>query len=583
MNLQQLQYFLATADRGSFSAAAHALHLSQPSVSEQVRRLEAELGVALFARVGRGLVLTEAGRTLRPHAEAVLRGGAARRASRCSPCASCAAGRSASARSRRRATTWAPTSSPSSAARHPNVRVRILGLNSAEAAQDVRDGRLEAAIVALPVDDEGLDVRPVTDDELFFASTDASHLRKPMTIERLAELPLVMGDASYRLQDPTRRQLAELAQRAGVTLEPVVDVETVATVLDLVARGRRRHDPRARPARRARARACPSGSAGCRSRDPIMITLAFVSRRDAPLSPAARVMVDLIEERLRRTTAAAGRHAAAAAAGLSGASVPARRRGPAAQAPQQRVRERASRCCAARRAAARSAGTRRRGRRARSPRSTRRASSSGARRARAAAVPVGHAVLLVVVQVRRDLAGVDGRQRDARAAQLVAQRLGEHPLRGLRAAVDRGPRERAQRRAGGHDDDVPVRAVEQVRQAEVDGAQRAVPVDLAHLQLLLERLVAIRAVVRDARRWRRAARSRRPARRTSRSPSGRTSVSATSHARTWCSPGSWAASAADSSVERAASPTTAPRSASARVSAAPIPREAPVTKAACRV
>ena len=72
MNLQQLEYFLASAERGSFSAAAEALHLSQPSVSEQVRRLEAELGVALFARVGRGLTLTEAGRSLRPHAEAVL-------------------------------------------------------------------------------------------------------------------------------------------------------------------------------------------------------------------------------------------------------------------------------------------------------------------------------------------------------------------------------------------------------------------------------------------------------------------------------------------------------------------------------
>ena len=56
MTLQQLQYFLAAIEHGSFSAAAEALHLAQPSLSEQVRRLEAELGVALFQRVGRGLV-----------------------------------------------------------------------------------------------------------------------------------------------------------------------------------------------------------------------------------------------------------------------------------------------------------------------------------------------------------------------------------------------------------------------------------------------------------------------------------------------------------------------------------------------
>ena len=47
MNIQQLEYFLAAFDRGSFSAAAEALHLAQPSVSEQVRALESELGVAL--------------------------------------------------------------------------------------------------------------------------------------------------------------------------------------------------------------------------------------------------------------------------------------------------------------------------------------------------------------------------------------------------------------------------------------------------------------------------------------------------------------------------------------------------------
>ena len=72
MTLQQLTYFLAAADHGSFWAAAQSLHMAQPSLSEQIRRLEAELGVALFARVGRGLELTEAGRLLRPQAERTL-------------------------------------------------------------------------------------------------------------------------------------------------------------------------------------------------------------------------------------------------------------------------------------------------------------------------------------------------------------------------------------------------------------------------------------------------------------------------------------------------------------------------------
>ena len=98
ITLQQLTYFLAAAEHGSFCAAAESLFMAQPSLSEQIRRLEAELGVPLFARAGPRLELTEAGRLLRPHAERTLE--AAREAP--SPCARCAtspAERSPSARS----------------------------------------------------------------------------------------------------------------------------------------------------------------------------------------------------------------------------------------------------------------------------------------------------------------------------------------------------------------------------------------------------------------------------------------------------------------------------------------------------
>ena len=72
MTLQQLTYFLAAAQHGSFTAAADVLRLARPSVSEQVAHLEAELGVALFVRTGRRLELTDAGRLLRPEAERTL-------------------------------------------------------------------------------------------------------------------------------------------------------------------------------------------------------------------------------------------------------------------------------------------------------------------------------------------------------------------------------------------------------------------------------------------------------------------------------------------------------------------------------
>ena len=72
MTLQQLAYFIAAVEHGSFSAAAQALYIAQPSLSEQIKRLENELGVTLFVRTNRQLVLTEAGQLLLPEAQRTL-------------------------------------------------------------------------------------------------------------------------------------------------------------------------------------------------------------------------------------------------------------------------------------------------------------------------------------------------------------------------------------------------------------------------------------------------------------------------------------------------------------------------------
>ena len=62
--LRQLRVFAAVADRGSFSRAAEALHLTQPAVSMQVKALEAQVGLPLFEQIGKRIHLTEAGETL---------------------------------------------------------------------------------------------------------------------------------------------------------------------------------------------------------------------------------------------------------------------------------------------------------------------------------------------------------------------------------------------------------------------------------------------------------------------------------------------------------------------------------------
>jgi DNA-binding transcriptional LysR family regulator len=296
MTLQQLRYFLAAAEHGSFTAAARALYVAQPSLSEQVRQLEAELGVDLFVRAGRGIALTEAGRAFRPEAARVLDGiRRARDAVR-------------DVRELRGGTLSFGMYGTASGfliadlvgdfrKRYPDVRLRLIGQNSSEVADAVREGRLESALVVLPVDDDGLELRPVHREELVVVSRDPERITGPMTIERLAELPLVLYDAEYGSDDPTRRQLAERAQPAGVTLRPVVEVEDMEAAIQLVARGV--GDTVVARAVLGRLRGTRSLHAAAFD-DPMWETFALIARRDAPVSPATRAFVEIVERRLER-------------------------------------------------------------------------------------------------------------------------------------------------------------------------------------------------------------------------------------------------------------------------------------------
>lgn len=72
MELHQLRYLCAIVDTGSFSRAAEQCHVAQPSLSQQISKLEDELGTRLFDRLGRSVRITDAGRAFLPHARTVL-------------------------------------------------------------------------------------------------------------------------------------------------------------------------------------------------------------------------------------------------------------------------------------------------------------------------------------------------------------------------------------------------------------------------------------------------------------------------------------------------------------------------------
>jgi DNA-binding transcriptional LysR family regulator len=269
--------------------------MAQPSLSEQVRRLEGELGVALFARVGRGLELTEAGRLLRPHAERTL---------------ATAQEAAESVREVRDLSGGTVAFGTFGSAhhyllgglvedfrtRHPNVRVRAVGQNSVEVADAVREGSLEAGLVVLPIDDRGLDVRPALREEILYVSADPTRTSEPMTIERLAAAPLILFDARWGADDPTRRQLRERAQRAGVKLEPQIEVEYVTAALELCARGL---GDTVSSASIIRTRGYARKLTGAPFDPPLYDTFAFITRRNAHLSPAAREFMQLAEKRVQ--------------------------------------------------------------------------------------------------------------------------------------------------------------------------------------------------------------------------------------------------------------------------------------------
>jgi hypothetical protein len=131
-------------------------------------------------------------------------------------------------------------------------------------------------------------------DEILYVSADPARLRRAMTIKRLATAQLILAWASWGSQDPTRRRLAELAQREGVRIEPQIDVEDAEVALELTARGLGDTI-----ATRGMLRRLALPELGwVPFAEAVFETIAFTWRRGAQLSPATREFVTFAERRL---------------------------------------------------------------------------------------------------------------------------------------------------------------------------------------------------------------------------------------------------------------------------------------------
>ena len=235
VELRELRYFVTVAEELHFGRAAERLHIVQPAVSQQVRRLERELDVTLLDRTTRSVSLTEAGQRFLPHARAVL--AAAGRAAD-----SVADFRSAGALVRlgtseglgdRLEVLLAAFAQPA-----PSAQLELLHAPTSQRLQRVRDGSLEATIVRGDWPGPGLDFTPLWTDEVWVALP-ASH---PLAGSPAVDFASLAG-LPARLSPPSRnRPLYDLViaccREAG--FEPVLgkDFTTAQDTLGTLGFGR---------------------------------------------------------------------------------------------------------------------------------------------------------------------------------------------------------------------------------------------------------------------------------------------------------------------------------------------------------
>jgi DNA-binding transcriptional LysR family regulator len=190
VEIRQLTYFVTVAEELSFGRAAQRLHIVQPAVSQQIRRLERELGVPLFDRSSRHVRLTAAGERLLPEARAVL--GAAARARQV------AAGITAGTEGILRVGTSQGLGErldhllEQLRTTTPHLQVRLVSAPAAERIARVRAGELDAAFVRAVTAAPGVELLPMWQDPLTVALPAAHPLAAQPTIllRQLAGIPL---------------------------------------------------------------------------------------------------------------------------------------------------------------------------------------------------------------------------------------------------------------------------------------------------------------------------------------------------------------------------------------------------------
>ncbi|RIQ29189.1 LysR family transcriptional regulator [Jiangella rhizosphaerae] len=254
LDLTRLRVLVAVAREGSVTAAADALHYAQPSVSHHLARLEAEVGLPLTQRAGRGLRLTEAGELLARRAEEIL-GQVEAAEAELSAHAGLRTGRVRLAAFPSALATLVPAAAARFAAAHPDVELALTEAEPPAALTALRTGDVDVAVVFTHgvLEERGVIVEPLLTEPLYLvtAAGDAEYVLRPAgrvptlragtdNLAHAAPAGSLAAHASARWIagcERCRTHLVESCERAGFS--PVIAFETddYVAVQALVAAG----------------------------------------------------------------------------------------------------------------------------------------------------------------------------------------------------------------------------------------------------------------------------------------------------------------------------------------------------------
>lgn len=234
MDTQALEAFLAVASSQSFSKAAETLFITQPAVSKRVAALEQELNTRLFDRLGKQVVLTEAGNALLPKARHIIEELADSRRLLANLNQE-VSGTLLMATSHHLGLHRLPQVLRDYAGRYPGVNLDIRFMGSEQACAKVAQGELELAVVTLPdMDTQKLVLTKIWDDPLnVMVAKDHPLANGEITLERLANSTAILPEPGTF----TRRLIEEPFSQHNLQLQTGLETNYLETIRMLVTVG----------------------------------------------------------------------------------------------------------------------------------------------------------------------------------------------------------------------------------------------------------------------------------------------------------------------------------------------------------